>query len=279
MRSVLVRDTRRTRVVLATLLTLALALLAADLVRGSAQLRSTSGAVFGTAARAMQSVTSPMNGLLRRGSASGASSRSASALQGELVRLRAQLNGGQLTPAEQARLAALLDLPGHGRHRVVGADVIATGHGSSQTVTLDVGRRAGVRPDTTVLNGAGLVGRVTSVRRWTCTVLLATAKTAVVGVRVAGGGQVGWITGAASTASGAGALKLRVVGAGHSVVPGQRLVTFASVGGRPYISGVPVGVVTRVEAGRGTPETAQVRPFANFSALGVVAVIRPGGRV
>jgi rod shape-determining protein MreC len=276
---VLVRDTRRTRLVLATLLALALALLAADYLRGSAQLRSTSGAVFGTAARAVQSVTNPMNGLLRRGSTSGASGRSASALQAELVRLRAQLNGGQLTPSEQARVAALLRLPGRGRHRVVGADVIATGDGASQTVTLDVGRRAGVRPDTTVLNAAGLVGRVTSVRRWTCTVLLATAKTAVVGVRVTGSGQLGWVTGVASTANGTGALRLRVVGAGHSVVPGERLVTFASVGGRPYIGGVPVGVVTQVQAGRGTAQTAQVRPFANFSALGVVAVVRPGGRV
>jgi len=279
MRSVLVRDTRRTRVVLATVLTLALALLAADYLRGSAQLRSTSGAVFGTAARAVQSVTSPMTGLLRRGSTSGVSSRSASALQAQLIRLRAQLNGGQLTTAEQARLAALLGLPGRGRHRVVGADVIATGHGSSQSVTLDVGRRAGIRPDTTVLNAAGLVGRVTSVRRWTCTVLLATAKSAVVGVRVAGSGQTGWVTGVASTADGHDVLRLRVVGAGNSVVPGQRLVTFASVGGRPYIGGVPVGVVTRVVAGRGSAETAQVRPFANLSALGVVAVIRPGGRV
>jgi rod shape-determining protein MreC len=276
---VLVRDTRRTRLVLATLLALALALLAADYLRGSAQLRSTSGAVFGTAARAVQSVTNPMNGLLRRGSTSGASGRSASALQAELVRLRAQLNGGQLTPSEQARVAALLRLPGRGRHRVVGADVIATGDGASQTVTLDVGRRAGIRPDTTVLNAAGLVGRVTSVRRWTCTVLLATAKTAVVGVRVTGSGQLGWVTGVASTANGTGALRLRVVGAGHSVVPGERLVTFASVGGRPYIGGVPVGVVTQVQAGRGTAQTAQVRPFANFSALGVVAVVRPGGRV
>jgi rod shape-determining protein MreC len=278
MGSVLVRDTRRTRVVLATLLTLALALLAADYLRGSAQLRSTSGAVFGTAARAVQSVTSPMNGLLRRGSAAGSTSRSANALQAELVRLRAQLSGGQLTTSEQARLAALLRLPGRTRHRVVGADVIATGHGSSQTVTLDVGRLAGVRPDTTVLNAAGLVGRVTSVRRWTCTVLLATAKTAVVGVRVTGSRQMGWVTGVASTADGAGALRLRVAGAGHSVVPGERLITFASVGGRPYIGGVPVGVVTRVQTSQGTAEIAQVRPFANFSALGVVAVVRPGGR-
>ncbi|MGN6793781.1 MAG: rod shape-determining protein MreC [Streptosporangiaceae bacterium] len=272
------RDTRRTRVILAALLTLALALLAADYLRGSAQLRTTSAAVFGTAARAVQSVTSPMAGLLRSGSSSAESSRSASALQSELIRLRAQLSSGRMSRPEQARLATLLQLPGHGRHRIVGADVIAVGQGSTQTVTLDVGMRAGVRPDTTVLNTSGLVGRVTRAGQWTCTVLLATAKKAVVGVRVAGSGQMGWVTGLGSSNDGPDLLRLQVVGAGNSVVPGQRLVTFASVGDRPYISGVPVGVVTRVQAGAGSAETAQVRPFANFSALGVVGVIRPGGK-
>ncbi|MGN6678578.1 MAG: rod shape-determining protein MreC [Streptosporangiaceae bacterium] len=270
------RDTRRTRVVLAALLTLALVLLAADFLRGSAQLRSTSGAIFGTAARAVQSVTGPMTGLLRSGS--GGSSRSVSALQAELIKLRARLNSGQLSAPEQARLATLLQLPGRGRYRIAGADVIAAGRGSRQTVTLDVGRRAGVRPNTTVINASGLVGRVTRVGRWTCTVLLATAKSAVVGVRIAGSGQLGWVTGRGSNANGPNLFRLRLVGGGNSLVPGQRLVTFASVGGRPYVGGVPVGVVTRVAPATGSAEIAQVRPFANFSALGVVGVVRPGGR-
>jgi len=273
-----VRDSRLTRVVLATLLTVAVALLAADYLRGSSQLRRTSDTVFGTAARAVESVTSPVAGLLRSGSSSSGSSRSTRALQAELSKLRAQLSNGQLSGAEQALLATLLQLPGHGRHRVVGADVIAVGQGSAQTVTLDVGRRAGVRPDTTVLNASGLVGRVTSVKQWTCTVLLATAKTAVVGVRVAGSRRMGWVTGLGRNNDGPEVLRLQVVGAGNSVVPGQRLVTFASVGGRPYVAGVPVGVVTGVEVGSGSAEIARVRPFANFSALAVVGVIRPGTR-
>lgn len=272
------RDTRRTRVILAALLALAVALLAADYLRGSAQLRTTSGAVFGTAARAVQSVTSPMADLLQRGSTSAGSSRSASALQAELVKLRAELSSGQLTRRDQARLATLLQLPGRRSHNIIGADVIAADHGSSQTITLDVGRLAGVRPDTTVLNSSGLVGRVTSVSRWTCIVQLATATTAVVGVRVAGSGQMGWVTGTGGSGGGPDLLSLHVVGASNSVVPGQRLVTFASVGGRPYVRGVPVGVVTHVETSAGSAQMAQVRPFADFAALGVVGVLRPGGR-
>jgi rod shape-determining protein MreC len=275
---VLVRDTRWTRVILAALLTLVLALLAASYLRGSAQLRTTSGAVFGTAARAVQSVTSPMAGLLQRGSNSARSSLSASALRAELIKLRAELSNGQLSRRDQARLAALLQLPGRSGHSIIGADVIAAGRRSSQTITLDVGRLAGVRPDTTVLNSSGLVGRVTSVSRWTCIVQLATARTAVVGVRVAGSGQMGWVTGTGGTGGSPDPLRLHVVGASNSVVPGQHLVTFASVGDRPYVRGVPVGVVTRVETGAGSAEMAQVRPFADFAALGVVGVLRPGAR-
>jgi rod shape-determining protein MreC len=56
--------------------------------------------------------------------------------------------------------------------------------------------------------------------------------------------------------------------------PGQELVTFGSVGGRPYVPGVPVGTVTSVttQPGSLTP-TAEVKPFADFTGLGVVGVV------
>ena len=56
--------------------------------------------------------------------------------------------------------------------------------------------------------------------------------------------------------------------------PGQELVTFGSVGGRPYVPGVPVGVVSAVTTPPGslTP-TALVKPFADFTGLGVVGVV------
>jgi len=55
---------------------------------------------------------------------------------------------------------------------------------------------------------------------------------------------------------------------------GQQLVTFGSVGGRPYVPGVPVGVITRVVASVGSlTKIAYVRPFADDGALGVVGVV------
>ena len=51
-------------------------------------------------------------------------------------------------------------------------------------------------------------------------------------------------------------------------------MTFGSVGGRPYVPGIPVGKVTSVttEPGSLTP-TALVKPFVDFTGLGVLGVV------
>ncbi len=234
-----VHDTRRTRVVFAVLLTAALALIATNYLGGSASLRTIGGTVFGTAERAVRSVTSPLTGFFEHGASAGPSQRE-QALERKLIRLRAQLSSQQLSRREYAQLARLLRLPGRGRHRIVGADVIAVGQGYQQAVTLDVGSRDGVR--------------------------------------VAGSGRTGWVTGMTTSRSGSDLLRLHVLSASSVVAPGQRLVTAASVGNRPYVAGVPVGVITRVSAGGGLTRTALVRPFADFSALDVVGVVVPQGK-
>jgi rod shape-determining protein MreC len=268
-------DTRRTRVVLAVLLAAALVLIGADYLRGPASLRTIGGTVFGPAERAVRAVTSPIAGFFERGAGAGLSQRER-ALQRELIKLRAKLSSEQLSRRQYGQLAALLRLPGSREHRVVGADVIAVGQGYQQDVTLDVGAREGVRPRQTVLNASGLVGTVTSVSAWTCAVQLTVDPAAVAGVRIAGSGQLGWVSGTASH-SDAGLLLLHLFGSDAALAPGQRLVTAASVGNRPYVAGVPVGVVSRVQSGdrSGTAltKTALVRPFADFSALDVVGVI------
>ncbi len=268
-------DTRRTRVVLSMLLTVALALIATDYLGGSAPLRSIGGAVFGTAERAIWSVTGPIAGFFEHGAGAAGSARRVQALERQLIRLRAQLSNEQLTRTDHAQLAKLLRLSGQGGYRIVAANVIAVGQGYEQAVTLDVGSRDGVRPEETVLNASGLVGTVTSVSPWTCTVLLATDATAVAGVRLVGSGQMGWVTGTANSLSGPDLLRLHVLGSSGTVSTGQRLVTSASIGNRPYVPGVPVGAVTQVGIGAGLTGTALVRPFADFTALDVVGVVTP----
>jgi rod shape-determining protein MreC len=271
-----VHDSRRTRVVLGVLLVLALALITFDYRDGSSGplrgLQRFGGSVFGGLERASSVVSDPIVGLFNR-SESGSTGQVA-ALQQQIVRLRAELSQEQLSKAEYQQLSQLLQLSGRGGYRIVAARVIAIGQGYAQTVTLDAGSRDGVQPEETVLDGQGLVGTVTAVSPQTCTVLLATDATSVVGVTLASNGQIGWVTGPGKTRSGSGLLRLQVLDASAVLTPGEQLVTSASVHDRPYVPGVPVGVISQVENQAGSlTALALVRPYVDFTSLGVVGIV------
>jgi rod shape-determining protein MreC len=273
-----VHDTRRTRVVLGVLLVAALVLITFDYRDGSSgpmsSLRQLGGSVFGGVERVTSAVTAPVVGLFNGGSGAGGSSPTVAALEHEVIRLRAQLSQEQLSRAEYRQLSQLLQLSGRGGYRIVAATVIAIGQGYAQTVTLDAGSRDGVKPAETVLDGHGLVGTVTAVNAQTCTVLLATDATSVVGVTLAGSGEIGWVTGPGKSRSGSGLLRLQVLDANAALSPGEQLVTSASVHDRPYVPGVPVGVISTVENRAGSlTALALVRPYADFTSLGVVGIV------
>ena len=104
--------------------------------------------------------------------------------------------------------------------------------------------------------------------------LLASDTTAVSGVRVAPSGQLGYVTGTGRSHGGSGLLTLQMLTSAASLQVGQQLVTAASVKQRPFVPGVPVGVITRVVASAGSlTKIAYVRPFADDGALGVVGVV------
>jgi rod shape-determining protein MreC len=55
---------------------------------------------------------------------------------------------------------------------------------------------------------------------------------------------------------------------------GRRIVSFGSQQSKPYVPGVPIGVVERVDNTPGeVTRTAYARPFTDFSALDVVGVV------
>jgi rod shape-determining protein MreC len=219
-------------------------------------------------------VTQPVSGFLDNVGNAAHSQATVGALQREVVQLRGELSQARLSKAQAAQLGKLLQLAGRGRYRIVAANVIAAGPAYENTVTIDVGSADGLKPDETVLNGAGLVGTVTAVSGHTATVLLDTDAASTVGVRIAGSGEIGAVTGLGHSQSGPAALRLQIFDANAVLAPGQQLVTFGSVGGRPYVPGVPVGVITRVVASAGAlTKIAYVRPFADDGALGVVGVV------
>jgi rod shape-determining protein MreC len=271
-----VHDTRRTRVVLAGLLVLALALITVDYRDGSSGpvrgLRQAGGSVFGTAERVISATTGPFVGFFNNGTGSGSSQ--VAGLQRQVLQLRAELSQEQLSKAEYRQLSSLLQLSGRGSYRIVAATVIAMGQGYSQAVTLDAGTADGIKTGDTVLNGQGLVGTVTAVSAQTCAVLLATDATSVVGVTLAPSGQIGWVTGPGKSRSGSGLLRLQVLDENAVLSKGEQLVTSASINNRPYVSGVPIGVVSKVENRAGSlTALALVQPYVDFTSLGVVGIV------
>ena len=268
-------DSRRTRLVLSVLLIVAIALITIDFRDGgSSPLHSVGASVFGPVEGAANAVAAPADAMFNSVTGGPSATSRIAALQRENSQLQAELSGAQLSQAALSQLSGLLQLAGRGTYKIVPASVIAVGQDYADTVTLDAGSRDGIKAEETVLNGAGLVGTVTQVSADTSTVLLATDASSVVGVRMAGTSQIGSVTGTGKSMSGSGLLRLRLFDANVVLQPGQKLLTFGSVGDQPFVPGVPIGEVTEVQGSAGSlTQNALVKPFVDFTTLGVVGVV------
>ena len=268
------QDSRRSRTVLVVLLLIALALITLDFRDGGASpVRNVGAEIFGPIERVTNDITNPISSLFDSITGGPSSQGTIASLQQENASLRAQLSAAELSKSESRQLAQLLQIDA-GAYRIVAATVIAAGGDFADTVTLDVGRSDGIKPDETVLNGAGFVGKVTQVSLDTCTVVLASDASSFIGVQVAGSGEIGEVTGTGKSMSGSGLLRLTLFDANAVLQPGQEVVTYASVNDRPEVPGVPVGTVISVQnSGNALTQTALVRPFVTFTALGVVGIV------
>jgi rod shape-determining protein MreC len=272
------RDNRRTRALLALLLLTSIALITIDYRGGPGSpldgVRSLAATIFGPVEQVASAIASPISGVVDRVGNLGDGTTDAKRLAKQNEDLRRKLRTSTLARNRAAELDGLLKLAGTGRYKVVPAQVIAIGAAQtfSWTVTIDAGTRDGVRPDMTVLNGDGLVGRVKTSGPTTSTVLLAIDPESSVGVRLEGSMEVGFTTG--QGVRDRGELDLRLLDGQSTVSAGDRLVSFGSQGDRPYVPGVPVGYVVSV---RGTPgsqtRTADVRPYVDFTSLDLVGVV------
>lgn len=156
--------------------------------------------------------------------------------------------------------------------RVVGLD--RSGASGPERITLDVGRRDGVRADRAVVAPDGLVGRVVEVTEWTSDVEVIGSKRAGVGVRTGTKGVIGTLTGSDPTTSrDADELVVTQLGRDRASV-GDEVVTLGSPGQRPYPPGIAVGRVTSVDRAPGSlTDTALVEPAVDLATVDVVAVL------
>lgn len=199
----------------------------------------------------------------------------------ELQAANDELTGRLRTDDYRAnRLAALEGLAtqasniGYG---VVPARVVGIGPAQSfdQTVLIDAGTDAGVRPDMTVIASDGLVGRVTKVTASTATVLLVVDADSTVGGRIGRTMALGFTRGSGSYDSDA-ALNLELVDTTSTPARGDAVVSWGSDRGAPYVAGVPIGEVTGVFRDlRDSSQRVEVRPYVDFGSLDVVGVVVP----
>jgi rod shape-determining protein MreC len=272
------RDTRRSRVLLALLLVTSVLLVVIDhRFEGSSPLdgvRKATAAVFGPVEQVAAAIASPVSDAVDSVSRLGDDGGELDRLRERNDELTRRLRTSELDRRRAAELDDLLRVAGAGRYEVVPARVIAIGAAQtfSWTVTIDAGTRDGIQPDMTVLNGDGLVGRVKTAGPSTATVLLAADPDSSVGVRLEGSMEVGFTTG--QGIEDGSALDLRLLDGQSTVARGDRLVTFGSQGDRPYVPGVPVGVVRSVQGSPGSQtRTAVVDPYVDFTSLDLVGVV------
>ncbi|MFJ6749973.1 MULTISPECIES: rod shape-determining protein MreC [unclassified Streptomyces] len=269
------RDTRESRLLLVLLVAIAFALITVD-IRGGEQspldgARQAAASAFGPVESGVATVVNPVGNAVGAVRDSGDRHTRISALEHENAALKAKLGSSDRNRNRAAELDKILKSAGTGQYGIKGAEVIAIGatQGFSWTVTIDAGTRDGIARDMTVLNGDGLVGRVTTVGANTATVLLANDPDFTVGTRMEKTNEIGFANG-----QGGRSLRVQLLNGKAAISKGDRLVTFGSSKDKPFVPGVPVGQVVKVERSNGAlTRTVQVRPYVAFSQLDIVGVV------
>jgi rod shape-determining protein MreC len=182
-------------------------------------------------------------------------------LQAKLQQLHSQVE-------ESGRLRQLLDLQEQSGLVTIGAQVIA---GSAtpdfRTVTIDKGRRDGLRAYTAVLASAGIVGCVVTPSRGTAKVQLLVDRNAAIAGAIERSRAQGIVLG-----TGEDLLRMEYLAATADVKQGD-VVLSSGIDGI-YPKGFAVGRVERVERVGTAVKTAFVRPAVDFSALEEVLVVQ-----
>jgi len=262
----------RGRVILAMLLLTAFTLVTLDYRSGGGgPLRRMGNAVFGPIEDAAAAVAAPIGSFFASLGHLSGYKHDNDKLRKQVADLRQQL---RLTEAERAHLASmekLLHLDQTAQFRIVAARITAVGSslGFESTATIDIGSSSGIKPDQTVINGDGLVGKTLSVGPTTSTVLLGNDVNFHAGARLEGSDEIGHVDG-----GGRRPMTFTLLDSQGDIKVGARLVTFGDIANRPFVPEVPIGRVTSVQPVNGAlTRTAVVAPYVRFSTVDIVGVV------
>ncbi|CAB4575442.1 unannotated protein [freshwater metagenome] len=199
-------------------------------------------------------------------------------LESENIDLKERLANTDELRRRAAELDALLKIAGLGTYEIVPARVIAIGSGQdySWTVSIDVGAKDGITTDMSVISGSGLVGRTILVAESTTLVSLLADPSSKVGARIGGKSELGFISGNGLP----GELEFEIFDPLAEIQKGDRIVTWGSEGGSPFVAGVPIGEVTSVKSSPGLlTKSARVKPYVKLSTLDLVSVVVEAPRI
>ncbi len=199
------------------------------------------------------------------------------ALKKEVQQLRAGLAQELTTQSDNDKLRAMLkfqkDYPFPKGVTLVAARVVASSTSAwYSTATINAGSSDGVKVHDPVVNGQGLVGRVTKVNANAAQVMLVTDQQSFVGAMIEPGDATGNAQGIVS-GSVTGDVTLEYVDKTEKVKVGQYVVT-SGRNGSVFVSGIPIGVVESV----GTQDvelyqSIAIKPFVDFRRLDIVQVV------
>jgi rod shape-determining protein MreC len=263
----------RSRLLLVLLLVSSLFLITLDLrgVNLASGIRSGVSTVISPVENLFTKVFSPVGNFASDVRNFGQSKKQITELNKQIDLLKAKQVLDEDMVSQLNQLRNVLDLAGSGGYQVVAARVINRGSTETfkETMTIDVGSRSGITKNMTVISESGLVGVVKSVTSNSSIVLLMSDPTFKVGVRIAGTQSIGVVSG-----QGGSTYLLQLLDATGEIKEGDALVARGSAGDRPFVPGVPVGIVTNVSSNASSiTQNADVESSANLEKISVVAVV------
>ena len=204
-------------------------------------------------------------------------------LRKQLALARRQLTERQLNQHSYAELIRLYHLDqtlSIADYRPVAATVVQQSPNVwYSTIGIDVGSASGVRVNNPVIDGEGLIGKVTRVFSDGAVVSLITDSEVEVSARISATGTVGMLQ---PEVGEPGRLLMRFLSSNAPVTRGDYVVTSGTVvskGESLFPKGIPIGTVTS-EDERSAYKSINVSPLADLRNLDVVQVLTapPGSR-
>ena len=192
--------------------------------------------------------------------------------------LRQQLTQLRATQAENADLRNLLKInETEGLDQYAPVKTLVTGRTTNlfySKVQIEKGSSSGIHLNDPVVNGEGLVGRVTTVTPGQSIVTLITDESFATGVRILGADQM---TSIRPNPNRPGELELQLVQNPDKISRGEQVVTAGSTNLRYqsfYPRNILVGTVSRIEVGEGNLDSRiAVRPAVDIGSLEWVEVL------